>query len=539
MKIPVDQVPAAFSKLNNQFIGIVSGLIGAACYNRFCKVKLPDMLSFFSGRRCVAIVTAGVTLVFVLVLAFLWPVVFGGLVKFGELIVKAGPVGAGIYGFLNRLLIPVGLHHALNSVFWFDVAGINDIGKFWSATAGGIKGQTGMYMTGFFPVMMFGLPAACLAMVHCAKTTKKKVAAGLLLSSALAAFFVGITEPIEFAFMFLAPGLYLVHAILTGISLFVCAMLPVRCGFNFSAGFVDWFLSFKAPMAENPLLILPIGVVYAVIYYVVFRFLITKFNLKTPGREDDDDVEADSALKNARGDAKFMEMARICIEGLGGPANILSVEYCATRLRTEVKDMALVNDAKLKSSGARGVIRPGKTSVQVVIGPTVQFVADEVKRQLAGGEVANFIELCAPVPGEVKPLKESADPTHSGEVLGKGAIFIPTDGKIYAPVDGEISMVFDTLHALNITTDSGVEILVHCGIDTVKLGGKGFKPHVAEGDKVKKGDLLLEYDENVIKEAGFSIETQMVVTNTDDYKSITLEKTGPCAAGDAVVKVVY
>ncbi|MDR2864576.1 MAG: N-acetylglucosamine-specific PTS transporter subunit IIBC [Spirochaetaceae bacterium] len=380
--IPIDQVPAAFGKLNNQFIGIISGLIGATCYNKFSKTQLPDALSFFSGRRCVAIITAGVSLLAVLVLSFVWPLVYGGLISFGEMIVSAGPVGAGIYGFLNRLLIPVGLHHALNSVFWFDVAGINDLGKFWNAALGGVHGQTGMYMTGFFPVMMFGLPAACLAMYHTAKTKNQKIVAGLLVSAALSAFFVGITEPIEFAFMFLAPPLYLVHAILTGISLAVTTILPVRCGFNFSAGFIDWFLSFKAPMAVNPLLMLPIGAVYAVIYYIVFRFLIVKFNFKTPGREDDD--EADEREKNAviKGNANFAQVAAICLEGLGGKDNIASLEYCATRLRTEVKDTTLVNEKKIKSAGIAGIIRPSKTAVQIIIGTKVQFVADEMTKLL-------------------------------------------------------------------------------------------------------------------------------------------------------------
>jgi PTS system N-acetylglucosamine-specific IIC component len=381
--IPVEQVPAAFGKLQNQFTGIISGLLGAACYNRFSGTKLPDTLSFFSGRRCVAIVTAAATIVVVLLFAFLWPVIYGGLVKFGETIVSTGAAGAGIYGFLNRLLIPFGLHHALNSVFWFDVAGINDIGKFWNAALGGVKGQTGMYMTGFFPMMMFGLPAACLAMMHTVKPCKKKLAAGLLLSGALASFFTGITEPIEFAFMFLAPPLYAMHAVLTGISLAVCSMLPVRCGFNFSAGLIDWVLSFKAPMAVNPPLILPLGAAYAVIYYVVFRFTIIKFNFKTPGREDDDKALEQEKTAVVKSDKDFAEIARIVLEGLGGKENIVSVEYCATRLRTEVKNMENVNEKKIKSAGISGVIRPGKTSIQVIVGTKVQFVAEEVKKLLA------------------------------------------------------------------------------------------------------------------------------------------------------------
>ena len=287
-----------------------------------------------------------------------------------------GPVGAGIYGFFNRLLIPFGLHHALNSVFWFDVAGINDIAKFWGNAEGGVLGQTGMYMSGFFPVMMFGLPAAALAMYHTAKDTKKKVAAGLLLSAAIASFFNGVTEPLEFSFMFLAPALYGIHAVLTGISMAVVAALPVRAGFNFSAGFIDWFLSFKAPFAENPLMLIPIGLVVAVIYYLVFRFVIVKFDMKTPGREDDDMDETKVTLSNDN----FTEIAKIVLEGVGGKGNVVSVDNCITRLRLEIKDYTQVDEKKIKSAGVAGVIRPSKTAVQVIIGTKVQFVADEFKK---------------------------------------------------------------------------------------------------------------------------------------------------------------
>ncbi|MFR3826110.1 MAG: N-acetylglucosamine-specific PTS transporter subunit IIBC [Hungatella hathewayi] len=373
--IDAGEVNAAFGKINNQFIGILSGIIGSTCYNRFKNTKLPDALAFFSGKRSVAIVTALASLVACLVLFFVWPVVYSALVAFGEAILGLGAVGAGIYGFFNRLLIPVGLHHALNSVFWFDVAGVNDLGNFWAGT--GTLGVTGQYMTGFFPVMMFGLPAAALAMYHTAKPGKKKVAYGLLLAVAVCSFFTGVTEPLEFAFMFLAPGLYLIHALLTGISLAICALLPVRAGFNFSAGFVDWFLSFKAPMAVNPLFIIPIGLIYGVIYYVVFRFAIVKFNFKTPGREDDDDID-ENQVTLANND--YTQVASIILEGLGGKGNIKSVDNCITRLRLEINDYTLVNEKKIKSAGVAGVIRPGKTSVQVIVGTQVQFVADEFKK---------------------------------------------------------------------------------------------------------------------------------------------------------------
>lgn len=375
--VDVSEVPAAFGKIETQFIGILSGLIGSYCYNKFKNTKLPSALSFFSGKRCVAIVTAGVSIIATLILFFVWPVVYGALVAFGEAIISTGSIGAGIYAFFNRLLIPFGLHHALNSVFWFDVAGIDDIGKFWGTKPGGILGQTGMYMAGFFPVMMFGLPAAALAMYHMAKDNRKKIVAGLLLASGLSAFFTGVTEPLEFAFMFLAPGLYLVHAVLTGISVAICAALPVRAGFNFSAGFVDWFLSFKAPFAENPIWLLGIGLIVGVIYYIIFRFAITKFNLKTPGREDDDtDEEMNVYLSNDN----FTEVASIILKGLGGKENIVSVDNCVTRLRLEIKDYTLINEKIIKSAGIAGIIRPSKTSIQVIVGTQVQFVADEFKK---------------------------------------------------------------------------------------------------------------------------------------------------------------
>ena len=366
----------AFDHIQTQFIGIVCGLIGAACYNKFRNSKLPDFLAFFSGKRSVAIVTAGVSIVASLILFFVWPFVYGALVVFGKAIISTGAIGAGIYGFFNRLLIPFGLHHALNSVFWFDVANISDLSKFWDGT--GVLGQTGMYMAGFFPVMMFGLPAGALAMYHTAKPNKKKIAAGLLSAAALCSFFTGVTEPLEFAFMFLAPGLYLIHALLTGLSVFIVALLPTRAGFNFSAGLVDYVLSFKAPMALNPWLLLPIGLAFGVIYYAVFRFAIVKFNLKTPGREDDEYGEEE--MKATLANDNYGEVAAAIVEGLGGIDNITSIDNCITRLRLEVKDYTAVNDKKIKSAGVAGVLRPSKKSVQVIVGTQVQHVADEMKK---------------------------------------------------------------------------------------------------------------------------------------------------------------
>ncbi|SHO47304.1 N-acetylglucosamine-specific PTS transporter subunit IIBC [Anaerocolumna xylanovorans] len=368
---------AAFGSIENVFVGIFAGLIGAYSYNKFKNTKLPDYLGFFSGKRCVAIVSAGITVVATIPLYFIWPFLYGALVSFGKAIVDTGAVGAGLYGFFNRLLIPTGLHHALNNVFWFDLANINDLGNFWSGK--GTYGTTGMYMSGFFPVMMFGLPGAALAMYHTAKTNKRKIAASLLGAAAFCAFLTGVTEPLEFSFMFLAPGLYLVHAILTGISCFIVALLPMRLGFNFSAGLFDYILSFGTPMAQNPWLLIPIGLAAFVIYYVVFRFVITKFNLKTPGREDDDtEIDTKATLSNNN----FTEVAAVILEGLGGKGNISNIDNCITRLRVEIKDYTAVDEKKIKSAGIAGVIRPGKTSVQVIVGTQVQFVADEIKKMI-------------------------------------------------------------------------------------------------------------------------------------------------------------
>jgi len=367
------EAPMAFSKIVNQFVGIISGLIGATCYNKYKGVRLPDALAFFSGKRAVAIFTALYSIVASLVLFIVWPIVYGALVALGASFISMGALGAGIYAFFNRLLIPFGLHHALNSVFWFDVAGINDLGNFWGNT--GVLGQTGMYMTGFFPFMMFGLPAACLAMYHTAKPEKKQVAYGLLVSAAFCSFFTGVTEPIEFAFMFLAPGLYVVHALLAGITAGITVALPIRAGFSFSGGAVDMVLSSFTPLAQNPWLLIPIGIVVGVIYYVVFRFVIIKFDLKTPGREDDED-ETKVVLANN----DFTQVAAIILEGVGGAANVTSIDNCITRLRLEVKDYTAVDEKKIKSAGIAGIIRPGKTSVQVIVGTQVQFVADGFKK---------------------------------------------------------------------------------------------------------------------------------------------------------------
>jgi len=367
----------AFGKIANPFIGILAGIIGATCYNKFKSTKLPDWLSFFSGKRCVAIIAGVVSIIVSAILLFVWPLIFGLLIAAGNGIAGMGAVGAGIYAFLNRLLIPTGLHHALNNVFWFDTIGLGDLTNFWGGkTSADVTWDLGMYMSGFFPCMMFGIPGAALAMIKSAKSNKKKVAIGLLSSAALCAFICGVTEPFEFGFMFLAPGLYLVYALLYGIFTVITTFVGFRAGFSFSAGATDLFFSASLPAAKNTWMIIPLGIAAFVVFYVVFRFMIVKFDLKTPGREDDDVDETKVELANN----DYTAIAATILEGLGGKDNVVSIDNCITRLRLEVKDNTAVDEKKIKSAGVAGVVRPGKTSVQVIIGTKVQFVADEFKK---------------------------------------------------------------------------------------------------------------------------------------------------------------
>ncbi|MEG9544642.1 N-acetylglucosamine-specific PTS transporter subunit IIBC [Mannheimia sp. HC-2023] len=376
--IAVDQVPAAFGKINNQFIGILVGVISAELYNRFYQVELPKALSFFSGKRLVPIVVSVVMIVVAFILLYVWPVIFGGLVSFGESIKDMGSVGAGIYAFFNRLLIPVGLHHALNSVFWFDVAGINDIPNFLGgakslAEGKAVVGVTGMYQAGFFPVMMFGLPAAALAIYHSAKPAKKAQVASIMFAAALASFFTGITEPLEFAFMFVAPVLYVVHALLTGLSVYIAASMEWIAGFGFSAGLVDLVLSSRNPLAVQWYMLLVQGLVFAVIYYALFRIVIRAFNLKTPGREDDVEAQAVNTTSH-------QERAKQFIDALGGKENLLNIDACITRLRLTLADMSKVNEAQLKALGSKGNIKLGENAFQVILGTEAEFVADAMKK---------------------------------------------------------------------------------------------------------------------------------------------------------------
>lgn len=343
-------------------------------------------LAFFSGRRLVPIIVAFIALFISLLLLLIWPTIYGGLVGFGKSMVGLGAVGAGLFGFFNRLLIPTGLHHALNAVFWFDTAGINDIGKFQSKEA--VKGVTGMYQAGFFPVMMFGIPGAALAMYHSAKTNRKKAVSGIFLAGGITAILTGVTEPVEFVFMFIAPVLYFIHALLTGLSLFIAASMHWTAGFGFSAGLIDYFLSLKNPNANEPLMLLALGAVYFVLYYFIFRFVIKWLDIKTPGRESDDEIEAmnrDEEIRNndlPNTTHKYNHLAEEIINGVGGKENIETVTNCATRLRFELKDNTLVDEARIKKAGATGVMIVGRKNAQVIIGTHVQQVADVVDEKL-------------------------------------------------------------------------------------------------------------------------------------------------------------
>ncbi|PQJ88680.1 N-acetylglucosamine-specific PTS transporter subunit IIBC [Aliivibrio sifiae] len=373
-------VPAAFGKINNQFVGILVGIVSAEIYNRFSTVELHKALAFFSGKRLVPILTSFAGILIAFVLMYIWPAIYGGLVHFGESIQGMGSVGAGIYAFFNRLLIPVGLHHALNSVFWFDVAGINDIPNFLGgaqsiANGTATVGVTGMYQAGFFPIMMFGLPGAALAIYHTAKVENKEKVASIMIAAGFASFFTGVTEPLEFSFMFLAPALYVVHAALTGISVFIAASMQWIAGFGFSAGLVDMVLSTRNPLAVNWYMLIIQGIVFFAVYYFVFRAVIVKFNLKTPGREDDDEEES-----SVRGSKETGELAKQYLKALGGHENLENIDACITRLRLTLKDTSVISEKQLKALGAMGVVKLGSNNVQVILGPLAEIVAGEMKK---------------------------------------------------------------------------------------------------------------------------------------------------------------
>ncbi len=370
----------AFSKISNPFIGILCGLIGAFAYNRFKNTQLPDFLAFFSGKRFVAMAAAVISIVASVILLFAWPLVFGALVALGNGIKGMGAIGAGLYAFFNRLLIPIGMHHALNNVFWFDTIGLGDLTNFWAGkTSADVSWSLGMYMSGFFPCMMFGVPAAAAAMIATAKN--KKAAAGLLVSTAVCAFVCGVTEPFEFSFMFVAFPLYVVYAALYGIFTVITYYTGFRAGFSFSAGATDLLFSSQLPAANNIWMIIPLGIGAAIVFFVVFYALIKAFDFKTPGREDEDE-NTDAEKKIVLANNNFTQVAAGVLAAVGGKENVKNVEYCATRLRFEIKDYTAVDEKAVKAAGAAGVVRPSKNACQVIIGTKVQFVYDELKKML-------------------------------------------------------------------------------------------------------------------------------------------------------------
>lgn len=557
LKDIADVNPAFNSMGNNVFVGIVAGLTAAAMYNRFSNVKLPMALSFFSGKRLVPIMSALGMLVISGILLFIWPSVYDVLVSFGKMISGLGFVGAGLYGFFNRLLIPTGLHHALNSVFWFDVAGINDIGNFLAGQQAldngtAIIGQTGMYQAGFFPVMMFGLPAGAFAIYQCARPEKKKVTASLMVAAAFASFFTGVTEPLEFSFMFVAWPLYVIHAIFTGLSLAVSAFFHWTAGFAFSAGFVDYFLSLKNPVANQPLMLVVQGLVFAAIYYFGFRFAIQKFNLMTPGREEGTGEETPDI---ATSDDKFAVLASQIYAALGGASNVTAIDNCTTRLRLQVKDTGGVDQGKIKATGVPGVKVIDGTNIQVIVGTEVQFVADEMTKlhgcaaaksaqpSVTAVKTETVVEgpvtqdVFAVANGQLIPITEVSDDVFAEKMMGDGYAVLPTTGEIFSPISGTIVNIFPTKHAVGIKTDSGIEVLLHMGINTVDLKGEPFTLYIEEGQRVGRGQLIALVDLEALQDSGKQSDMVVVFTNGDKVQQLEIQAKRNVKANEPVGKV--
>ena len=545
------------------FGGIIVGLGVAALHNRFYTIELPNALAFFSGSRFVPIIS---TVVYVLVgigMFFVWPVVQSGIYALGGLVTGTGYLGTLIFGIIKRALIPFGLHHVFYLPFWqtgvggsMEVAGKMIEGGqniFFAQLADPstvhFSADACRYFSGEFIFMIFGLPGAALAMYQTAKPEKKKQAGGLLLSAALACMATGITEPLEFSFLFVAPMLFAVQVILAGAAYMIAHILNIAVGLTFSGGLLDLFLFgiLQGNVKTSWLRIIPVGIIYFLLYYGIFKFLILKFNLKTPGREDEDTetrlyTKADYNAAKETG-VKGAEVSALITAGLGGKANIEDVDCCATRLRCTIKDPEKVQEALLKQSGSRGVILKGK-GIQVIYGPQVAVLktnleaflqtsaADQVSSQVSSGE-----EIKSPMNGTVIPLSEVPDAVFSSEMLGKGFGVEPSEGKAYAPVDGEVTTVFDTKHAIGLMSKHGVELLIHIGMDTVKLNGKGFDVKVKTGDQVKAGDLLAEFDMDLIKGEGYPVTTAVVVTNTDDCEEIGEVRTGAATKDTEVLTV--
>ena len=541
------------------FGGIIVGLGVAALHNRFYTIELPSALAFFSGSRFVPIIS---TVVYVLVgigMFFVWPVVQNGIYALGGLVTGTGYLGTLIFGIIKRALIPFGLHHVFYLPFWqtgvggsMEVAGKMIEGGqniFFAQLADPstvhFSADACRYFSGEFIFMIFGLPGAALAMYQTAKPEKKKQAGGLLLSAALACMATGITEPLEFSFLFVAPMLFVVQVILAGAAYMIAHILNIAVGLTFSGGLLDLFLFgiLQGNAKTSWLRIIPVGIIYFLLYYGIFKFLILKFNLKTPGREAEDTdtklyTKADYNAAKESG-VKGAEVSALITAGLGGKANIEDVDCCATRLRCTIKDPEKVQEALLKQSGSRGVILKGK-GIQVIYGPQVAVLKTNLEAFLqtsAADQVSSGEEIKSPMNGTVIPLTEVPDAVFSSEMLGKGFGVEPSEGKAYAPVDGEVTTVFDTKHAIGLMSKHGVELLIHIGMDTVKLNGKGFDVKVKTGDQVKAGDLLAEFDMDLIKGEGYPVTTAVVVTNTDDCEEIGEVRTGAATKDTEVLTV--
>lgn len=545
------------------FGGIIVGLGVAALHNRYYKIELPQVLSFFGGTRFVPIITAVVYLMVGIAMFFIWPVVQRGISYLGNLVLGSGYVGTFLYGLIERALIPFGLHHVFYMPFWQTdlggamvvdgnmVSGAQNI-FFAELASGGTEHfsvSATRFMTGKFPFMIFGLPAAAYAMYKAARSEKKKQVGGLLLSAALTSMITGITEPLEFTFLFVAPVMYAVHCVLAGLSYMIMHMLRVTVGMTFSGGIIDLTLFgiLQGSHKTNWIWILPVGLIYAVVYFFVFYYMIRKFDFKTPGREETGeetklytrkDLEA---RKNHEKDGNVsdsgdMVSARI-LKGLGGKENLSDLDCCATRLRVTVMDSALVSDEILKQSGASAVIHKGN-GVQVIYGPQVSVIKSNLEEYMETADADGFIELSAYMNGTVVPLEEVKDEAFSQKILGDGVAIEPKEGRLYAPCDGTVEMVFDTKHAINLVSDQGCEILLHVGIDTVKLGGKYFEVHVSDGQKIHKGDLLISYDLDGIRSEGYQTTTPLIICNTEDYSRIRTVKSKEVSAGELLIKVL-
>lgn len=554
------------------FGGIVVGLGVAALHNKFYKIELPQVLAFFGGTRFVPIVSSIVYLVVGIAMFYIWPVVQSGIAALGALVLASGYAGTFIYGLLERALIPFGLHHVFYMPFWqtavggtaiidgVTVTGAQNIffAELASKSTTVFSVSATRFMAGKFPFMMFGLPGAALAMYHCAKPEKKKAAGGLLLSAALTAFLTGITEPLEFTFIFVALPMYAVHCVLAGLSFMLMHILNVGVGMTFSGGLIDLVLfgAMQGNAKTHWIWVVVVGAVYFVLYYLIFRFMISKFNYKTPGRDDAEevklytraDVNARSAASGSTAPAGDDPVSALIVEGLGGTDNLSDVDCCATRLRCTVKDAALVRQDVLKASGASGVICKGN-GVQVVYGPKVAVIKAKLEDYLenapktpaaapaAPAAAAKDTVLAACLTGTVVPLAEVRDEAFASGALGDGIAIEPAVGELVAPADGEISSTFDTHHAVGMTTVDGAELLMHIGIDTVKLGGKHFTYLVNEGDKVRKGQPLIRFDIEAIKAEGYPVTTPLIVCNTDEYAAVTPKASGTVKQGDALLEL--